>query len=330
MDNIQYNCLKTECSICGGKNFSGQKVIWPELAAQWQLSDVEVSYVDKQQGCACDSCGANLRIVALADAVRRAFGTRLPLQAFVATPEAAKLRVLDINGAMAISSALAKLPLYVRGDFPAVDMHALPFSDETFDLVIHSDTLEHVERPVRALEECRKSPRGRRMSLLYRSDHRGSVDAQPCWPWQELSWRSVSLLRGLSRPYGIWGGRVVFCDGGGILPSGYQSGELSGRYRVNRLAHSSRGSNSMSVYDQDGLRSVHKPRIHDRPCVGWRLIGLCFNLREDREITAKPSAMTGRSRTAGKAVRQDRPPGLRAGPPSFAATFFRLVCPVTR
>ena len=49
---------------------------------------------------------------------------------------------------------------------------------------------------------------------------------------------------------------MVFRDGGGILPGGYQSGELSGRYRVNRLAPSSRGSNSMSVYDQDGLRSV--------------------------------------------------------------------------
>lgn len=144
------------CSICGGGQFSNHKVIPPELAAQWQLSEAEVAYIDGQQGCACDACGANLRIVALGDAVRRAFGARLPLQAFVSTSEATKLRVLDINGAMAISSALAKLPNYVRGDFPAVDMHALPFGDNSFDLVLHSDTLEHVERPVRALEECRR------------------------------------------------------------------------------------------------------------------------------------------------------------------------------
>ena len=145
---------RQKCSICGGTNFSGQKVIWPELAAQWQLSDVEVSYVDKQQGCACDSCGANLRIVALGDAVRRAFGTRLPLQAFVATPEAAKLRVLDINGAMAISSTLAKLPLYVRGDFPAVIcMHCRSATEPLTSWFIptRSNTWD---RPVRALEEC--------------------------------------------------------------------------------------------------------------------------------------------------------------------------------
>ena len=144
------------CSICGGRKFSFRKVLWPALIAEWQLSEREAAYVDEQQGRACDGCGASLRIVALGDAVRRGIGADLPLQAFASTPAAAKLRVLDINGAEAISPALAGLPLYVRGDFPAVDMHALPFHDEAFDLIIHSDTLEHVERPVRALEECRR------------------------------------------------------------------------------------------------------------------------------------------------------------------------------
>jgi SAM-dependent methyltransferase len=152
-----------ECSICGGASFSSQKVLWPELIAEWQLSEVETAYVDEQQGCTCDACGANLRVVALGDALRQAWGTDLPLQAFASTPAAAKLRILDINGAAAISHTLARLPLYVRGDFPAVDMHALPYGDKSFDLVIHSDTLEHVERPFRALEECRRvlAPGGR-------------------------------------------------------------------------------------------------------------------------------------------------------------------------
>jgi SAM-dependent methyltransferase len=144
------------CSICGGAKFSFQKVLWPELIAKWQLSEIETAYIDEQQGCACVACGANLRVVALGGALRQALGTNVPLQAFVSTAPAAKLRILDINGAAAISQTLATLPLYVRGDFPAVDMHALPYGDKSFDLVIHSDTLEHVERPVRALEECRR------------------------------------------------------------------------------------------------------------------------------------------------------------------------------
>jgi SAM-dependent methyltransferase len=35
-------------------------------------------------------------------------------------------------------------------------MTALPFADGAFDVVVHSDTLEHVPRPVRGLAECRR------------------------------------------------------------------------------------------------------------------------------------------------------------------------------
>jgi ubiquinone/menaquinone biosynthesis C-methylase UbiE len=35
-------------------------------------------------------------------------------------------------------------------------MHALPYADAAFDIVIHSDTLEHVANPVHALGECRR------------------------------------------------------------------------------------------------------------------------------------------------------------------------------
>jgi len=37
-------------------------VLWPELIAQWQLSEREAAYVDDQQGGACDDCGVSLRI----------------------------------------------------------------------------------------------------------------------------------------------------------------------------------------------------------------------------------------------------------------------------
>src|SRR5262249_39751255 len=40
--------------------------------------------------------------------------------------------------------------------YPEVDMQRLPFDAGSFDLVIHSDTLEHVADPVTALGECRR------------------------------------------------------------------------------------------------------------------------------------------------------------------------------
>ena len=153
----------TACSICGGTKFQEQKVLWPELVAEWQLAEHEREYIDRQQGSACTMCGANLRIIALGNALRWVAGEALPLVESVASGGLATLRILDCNGAEGISHALCPLPLYRRADYPEYDMQHLPFSDGSFDVILHSDTLEHVEHPLLALEECRRllAPGGR-------------------------------------------------------------------------------------------------------------------------------------------------------------------------
>lgn len=144
------------CSLCGGHGFRSTNVLWPALIEEWELQPAEVEYVNRQQGECCDQCGANLRVIALSDAIRGALGSDLLLQEIVKQPWARRLHVLDLNGAAAISPVLAELPGYVRGDYPDVDMHALPYADGRFHLVIHSDTLEHVPNPIAALKECRR------------------------------------------------------------------------------------------------------------------------------------------------------------------------------
>jgi SAM-dependent methyltransferase len=61
---------------------------------------------------------------------------------------------LEINEAGSLSPTLRQLPGCTSSSYPEIDMQALPFVDGRFDLVIHSDTLEHVQFPVRALAEC--------------------------------------------------------------------------------------------------------------------------------------------------------------------------------
>ncbi|SEI16746.1 class I SAM-dependent methyltransferase [Paraburkholderia hospita] len=66
------------------------------------------------------------------------------------------LAILEINEAGSLSPVLRKFPGYVFGAYPEVDMHAMPYADASFDIVVHSDTLKHVENPVHALAECRR------------------------------------------------------------------------------------------------------------------------------------------------------------------------------
>jgi 2-polyprenyl-3-methyl-5-hydroxy-6-metoxy-1,4-benzoquinol methylase len=68
----------------------------------------------------------------------------------------ALLRILEVNEAGTLTPFLARSPRHRLVRFPEVDLHALPFPEASFDLVVHSDTLEHVERPVRALAECKR------------------------------------------------------------------------------------------------------------------------------------------------------------------------------
>lgn len=143
------------CSICGNEEFKDQEVLWSDLVSEWQLSPHEVAYINRQQGTQCTRCHANLRGVALGRAILSAVGGESTLEQFAETAAASELHVLDLNGTSA-SQALSRLPRYIRADYPEVDMQRMPYPDESFDLIIHSDTLEHVPHPVAALVECRR------------------------------------------------------------------------------------------------------------------------------------------------------------------------------
>jgi SAM-dependent methyltransferase len=131
-------------------------VLWKELIDQWRLASHEVAYVDRQQGLHCAACSSNLRCMVLAKAIMACFDYLGTFRDFVRSETARSLRVLEINEAAALTPFLREIPGHVLGCFPEVNMMTLPYEDQSFDLVIHSDTLEHIERPIRGLSECHR------------------------------------------------------------------------------------------------------------------------------------------------------------------------------
>jgi len=144
------------CYVCGGLEFGYVEVLWDDLVREWQLSRHEADYINRQQGLYCKSCGNNLRSIALARAILYSYGFKGFLTQFVESEAAKRLRTLEINEAGTLTPLLSRLPLHRVAKYPSYDMTKLAFDTAAFDLVVHSDTLEHVKYPLAGLSECRR------------------------------------------------------------------------------------------------------------------------------------------------------------------------------
>ena len=142
------------CPCCGSTEMRETSVLWPQLIVEWRLAEHEVAYINRQQGLSCVACGSNLRSMVLAKSIMACYGYTGYLKQFVVTELAQNLHVLEINGAFVLTQFFKDLPNHMVVGYPKVDMMRLPFEENRFDLVVHSDTLEHVEHPIRGLSEC--------------------------------------------------------------------------------------------------------------------------------------------------------------------------------
>jgi SAM-dependent methyltransferase len=148
--------LHEGCAVCGAAEFRYHDVLWTSLIDEWQLAPEETGFIDIQQGLHCAACGNNLRSGVLAHAICAVMGHRGTLASWISCPLGQAATILEINEAGGLTRHMRQSPGHHLASYPAVDMHSLPFGDGSFDLVVHSDTLEHVPNPVHALTECRR------------------------------------------------------------------------------------------------------------------------------------------------------------------------------
>ncbi len=142
------------CYCCGSKDFKYNEVLWQELIDEWRISNREVEYINKQQGLYCVECNSNLRSIVLALAIMKFYGYKGIFKNFVAEKATKELSILEINEAGSLTQFLSILPGHNIEKYPDIDMMNVNCSDMYFDLVVHSDVLEHIKYPVRGLSEC--------------------------------------------------------------------------------------------------------------------------------------------------------------------------------
>lgn len=143
-----------QCPVCGGGEYSDRDVLWPKLISAWELNPDEAALINRQQGRCCRHCGSNLRSMTLAGALLSSLGWNGTLSSLLASGRFDALELLEVNEAGSLSPYLHRFPGHTLAAHPQCDMQHLPFPDDRFDVVLHSDALEHVPDPVQGLREC--------------------------------------------------------------------------------------------------------------------------------------------------------------------------------
>lgn len=169
------------CAACGQKAIvRAGSALWPELIAEWELSPEWAARFDQREGSACSRCGSNLRSRHLAEiliaSLNETHGTRAEsLSELCGEPSLQSLAVAEINSAGSLHPFLQKLAHISYSeygskmpDIPSEDLTRLSYADAAFDLVITSETLEHVPDIDLALSEIRRvlKPDGRHIFTI--------------------------------------------------------------------------------------------------------------------------------------------------------------------
>jgi SAM-dependent methyltransferase len=157
---------------CGACGFPGRplprRVLWPDLVAQWELPPQWVQWMDDREGSRCARCGATRRGAQLARAVLTEINSltgmrSLSLRAACANRLVHRLAIAEINSAANLHKHLSRCAGLRYSEFgsvdpaiPSEDMTRLSYADASFDIVISSDTMEHVPDVDAAWREVRR------------------------------------------------------------------------------------------------------------------------------------------------------------------------------
>jgi SAM-dependent methyltransferase len=248
------------CVVCGrfAAMLYRRRVIPRRLEELWGLSPRLAEALARKESCDCASCGAKLRGRRLARALLSLYPVGDPpaparsLADWVEHAEVRSLRVAEINRIDGLHDQLRRLPGFATSDYqpgaaPGVavdgvrseDLTNLTYPDGCFDLLLTSETLEHVPDLDAALRQTRRVliPGGRHLFTVPVLPETPATFARaiarPDGTVEDLAPR-------IAHPGGDWG-YPVFTEFGRDLPellrrAGFEVDLYFGPTRVDDLA----------------------------------------------------------------------------------------------
>ena len=167
--------MMAKCIVCGNKSIGPTvSIISDDLAKSWKLSKYQRYQFNLRESRFCSICGSSTRIRFLATAIMRRFRFK-DVDSFKRWTQKAdehELKIAEINSCGSLHTYLKELPNLKYSEFttknniiklirkirgtPYEDIQALTYKNDSFDLVIHTEVLEHIPNPSKALKECRR------------------------------------------------------------------------------------------------------------------------------------------------------------------------------
>ena len=152
------------CVICGREaSFRFDNgIITPQLRTAWGITDEVAEAFNRRESMFCSSCGSSLRVRRLCTALIQTFSETSgraydSFTDLLEDDEFRRLRIAEINACGAFHNYLARHPNLCYSEYvPRLpcgseyngtrceDLQELTYPDDYFDIILTSDTLEHV------------------------------------------------------------------------------------------------------------------------------------------------------------------------------------------